>query len=317
MNQTVMYGIQPNGEPHIGNLLSLLSLKKASSCVFYIADLHSLTSLKINIKKFIRMDVALALACGYNNIMLQSNQNEICTICWIINCISKLDLTYYDKTLNIGNILYPNMMAADILSLKANWVVCGNDQTQHLERTQKLAYKLNNIIKTKLSIKHNYFPIPKQWATRPTIKSLTHPNIKMSKSKAANTLSTLSVLDSDEYVELKIKSAKTDCYTQMPTNIENLQNRIGVNNLVNMFTGITNQSIDKVLTDNKNLNQLKSKLIEAIKTKINPIKIKMKKLLKTPDLLDNTVKASNTRVTQTLKHVKQTIGLIASTNCAL
>ena len=51
-------------------------------------------------------------------------------------------------------MVYPSLMAADILIYKATHVPVGEDQKQHLELTRDIAKKFNNDFKCE-----NYFPI--------------------------------------------------------------------------------------------------------------------------------------------------------------
>ena len=80
-------------------------------------------------------------------------------------------------------MVYPNLMAADILLYKATHVPVGEDQKQHLELTRDIAKKFNNDFKSK-----NYFPItepliPKEISR---IMSLRDGKKKMSKSEESD-----------------------------------------------------------------------------------------------------------------------------------
>ena len=48
---------------------------------------------------------------------------------------------------SVGLLVYPSLMAADILIYKATHVPVGEDQKQHLELTRDIAKKFNNDFK--------------------------------------------------------------------------------------------------------------------------------------------------------------------------
>ena len=172
---TVLTGIKPTGDVHIGNYLGAIrpAVKMANEGVneslLFIADYHSLTSMHKGdeLRKAIYGVAATWLACGLdpNKTMLykQSDIPEIFELAWILSCftpkgfmnrahaykarvaeneqVGKKDL---DFGVNMGLYYYPVLMAADILLFSSDKVPVGEDQVQHVEFARDMAQKFNN-----------------------------------------------------------------------------------------------------------------------------------------------------------------------------
>lgn len=163
----ILTGIQSTGTPHLGNLLGAiipaikLSKDMKNQSLFFIADLHSFTTIKdANLLRQNTYATAAAwLAFGFdtdkNLFYRQSDVPEVCELSWYLNCFSpfnrlKLAHSFKDKLqrlsdINAGLFTYPTLMAADILLYDANIVPVGKDQLQHLEITRDLVSRLNHI----------------------------------------------------------------------------------------------------------------------------------------------------------------------------
>ncbi|MEP0986457.1 tryptophan--tRNA ligase [Ekhidna sp.] len=162
----ILTGIQSSGKPHLGNLLGAiipaieLSKKKDNESFFFIADLHSLTTIKdANLRIENTNAVAAAwLACGFdtsaNTFYRQSRVPACCELTWYLNCFTPFPMlanahSFKDKAdrladVNAGLFDYPVLMASDILLYDANFVPVGKDQRQHLEMTRDMASSLNH-----------------------------------------------------------------------------------------------------------------------------------------------------------------------------
>lgn len=162
----ILTGIQSSGEVHLGNILGAilpaieLSKKPGNDCFFFIADLHSLTSLKNAEERRRNVHVVAAswLAFGFdtdnNHFYRQSDIPEVCELTWYLNCFTPYPMlanahSFKDKSENLADVNaglfdYPVLMAADILMYDANLVPVGKDQRQHVEMTRDIAVKFNN-----------------------------------------------------------------------------------------------------------------------------------------------------------------------------
>ncbi len=162
----ILTGIQSSGTPHLGNLLGAiipaiaLSKEEANESLFFIADLHSLTTIKdATVRKQNVNAVAAAwLAFGFdtdkNIFYRQSRIPEVCELAWYLNCITPYPMlanahSFKDKAeklsdVNAGLFTYPVLMAADIILYDADFVPVGKDQLQHLEMTRDIANSFNH-----------------------------------------------------------------------------------------------------------------------------------------------------------------------------
>lgn len=165
----ILTGIQSSGnsgEVHLGNILGAiipgieLSKKSENEAFFFIADLHSLTTVKdAAIRKENVYAVAAAwLAFGFdtdkNVFYRQSDVTEVCELTWYLNCFTPYPMlanahSFKDKSENLADVNaglfdYPVLMACDILLYDANFVPVGKDQKQHLEMTRDIASSFNH-----------------------------------------------------------------------------------------------------------------------------------------------------------------------------
>jgi tryptophanyl-tRNA synthetase len=162
----ILTGIQSSGMPHLGNLLGAiipgirLSQIPGNDTFFFIADLHSMTTIKdATVRKHNTMAVSAAwIAFGFDTekhvLYRQSRIPEVCELTWYLSCITPYPMltnatSFKDKSdrlsdVNAGLFIYPVLMAADIILYDANIVPVGKDQKQHLEMARDIATSFNN-----------------------------------------------------------------------------------------------------------------------------------------------------------------------------
>jgi len=161
----ILTGIQSSGRPHLGNLLGAiipaikLSEQEGNESLFFIADLHSLTTVKDATTRIENVNaVADAwLAFGFdvekNFLYRQSRIPEVCELTWYLNCFAPFPMlanahSFKDKSeklsdVNAGLFTYPVLMTADIILYDADFVPVGKDQKQHVEMARDLASSFN------------------------------------------------------------------------------------------------------------------------------------------------------------------------------
>lgn len=171
---TVLTGIKPTGDVHLGNLLGAIrpaiEMSKTGhfeKSLFFIADAHALTSVR-DPKKFHECVyeiaatwIALGLDTNKAIFFKQSDIKDVFELTWMLNCmVPKGDLnrahSYKDKVqknaeankdpdfgINMGLFDYPVLMAADILLYDTNSVPVGKDQIQHVEIARSIAQRCN------------------------------------------------------------------------------------------------------------------------------------------------------------------------------
>ena len=162
----ILTGIQSTGRPHLGNLLGAilpaieLSKSAANSSLYFIADLHSLTTVRdADLLRQNTYAVAAAwLACGFdthkNLFYRQSDVPQVTELAWYLSCFAPYPMlanahSFKDKAdrladVNAGLFTYPVLMAADILLYDADIVPVGKDQVQHLEIARDIATAFNH-----------------------------------------------------------------------------------------------------------------------------------------------------------------------------
>jgi len=159
----VLSGVQPSGKLHIGNyfgaIKQFVDLQESNEALYFIADLHALTTVKDGAKLAgLTRDVALDyLALGLDPkraiLWKQSDLPEVAELSWILSTVTPMGLlerahSFKDKTAkgiaaDHGLFAYPVLMAADILAFGSNVVPVGKDQKQHVEITRDIAIKWN------------------------------------------------------------------------------------------------------------------------------------------------------------------------------
>ena len=303
----IVSGLTATGKLTLGNYLGaikyLLEYQEDPNTEIYmfLADLHALT-LPIDpevLKDNIDEQLKTYLACGINQekvkLFKQSEINGHTDFFYFLTTISnegqlKRMTQFKDKSLKnknkteqipLGLLVYPILMAADILIYNADAVIVGADQKQHLELARDLTQRLNN--KFNLDFKVPEPMIPKTGAR---IMALKTPTKKMSKSdKDLN--ETIFLLDSPEEIKSKIKTCLTDSENKV---YYDLENKPGVSNLLTIYAlvkNITIQDAENKFKDSDYAN-FKNEVADTIVNLLEPIQEKYKNL--NEDNINNALK---------------------------
>ncbi len=275
----ILTGIQSSGRPHLGNLLGAimpaieLSKDEKNDSLFFIADLHSLTTIKDpRIRKDNTRAVAAAwIACGFdtnkNIFYRQSKIPEVCELTWILGCYTPYPMlanahSFKDKSdrladVNAGLFTYPVLMASDILMYDATIVPVGKDQKQHMEMTRDIAASFNNqfgdiLIIPEAQIDENVMTIP---GTDGNKMSKTYKN-------------TIDIFLPEKALKKNIMSIVTDSKSlEEPKNPEE-------DNVYNIFRLIASESESKIMREkylagNYGYGHAKKELLGLILDKFN------------------------------------------------
>ena len=164
--ETVVSGIRPTGNLHLGNyfgaLRNFISMQNEHNCYFFIADYHSLTThptpgdLYGNVRQVMVEYLAAGLDPEKCTLYIQSDVPETAELYLFLNmnayigelerCTSFKDkIRQQPQNVNAGLLTYPTLMAADILIHKATKVPVGKDQEQHLEMTRQFSNRFNRM----------------------------------------------------------------------------------------------------------------------------------------------------------------------------
>ncbi len=328
----VFSGVQPTGNLHLGNYLGALknfvSLQNEMKCIYCVVDLHAITvqqnpeELRNNVFETIAGFLATGLNPEKSIIFNQSSVSGHAELAWILNCVSRVgwlnrmtqfkDKAGLDKEkASVGLYIYPNLMAADILLYKATHVPVGADQKQHLELSRDIAQKFNNDFNCK-----DFFPLPEPLIPKNVsrVMSLRNGTKKMSKSEESD-YSRINLKDTADEIDKKIKKAKSDS-DQIPDNLNELKSKPEALNLINIYSEISKNTVEKVLKDmsGKEYSFLKTKLTELLVSELTPVGNEIKKLLKDKAHLEQILKKgkkkANIIAEENLKNIREKVGLI-------
>ena len=332
MGKKIFSGVQPSGNLHLGNYLGAiknfveLNNDQSNECIFCVVDLHAITVKQDpkELKKNIRETVATFIASGIDpNKSIIFNQSGVAAHsegAWILGCVARMGwlnrMTQFKEKAgkdkekaSIGLYSYPVLMAADILLYDATHVPVGDDQKQHLELCRDIAQKFNNDFGVEDFLKVPEPLIQKEFSR---IMSLKDGLKKMSKSELSD-LSRINLTDDQDQIINKIKKAKTDPLS-MPKDIKELEQRPEAQNLLGIYTSLSNLTLETSVKKfmGKNFSEFKEELSEILVNKISPISKEIKKLLKDQVYLDSIllkgVEKANKIASKKIKNIKEIVG---------
>ena len=328
VKKTLLSGIQPSGDLHLGNYLGAVrnwaALPDEFNCFYFMADLHTLTVRQnpAELRRRSTTQLAQYIACGLdpekNVLFLQSHVHEHAELGWILNCYTMFGelsrmTQFKDKcaknadNINGGLFTYPSLMAADILLYQADYVPVGEDQKQHCELTRDIANRFNNLYGETFKVPEPYIP-----RVGARIMSLGNPTSKMSKSDPAGCVF---LMDSPEEISRKFKRAITDSDTERCVRYDP-ENKPGVANLMNIYASVTGKSFDEIESEfaGKGYGVFKPAVGDAVIETLRPIREEAERILADKAYLkqvytDGAMKASSV-ARKTLRKVYKRVGLV-------
>ena len=332
IKKTVLSGVQPTGDLHLGNYLGAIKnfakMQNENECLFCIVDLHAITVFQN--PKVLRNNTyevtAAYLASGIDPkksvIFNQSQVSGHAELAWVLNCVCRMGwlnrMTQFkeksgknSENVSSGLFTYPTLMAADILLYKATHVPVGSDQKQHLELTRDIAQKFNNDYKSV-----DFFPLPEPYIEKDIsrVMSLRDGTSKMSKSDKSD-YSRINLIDDKDTIIKKIKKSKT-ADTPVPSSIETINSMPEVNNLFNIFSGVTNMTKNEIIIkyEGQNFSNFKNDLSDALIERIAPIGIEIKKLMNDKEYLNQVLQEGKEKAKNkselVLKQVYDIVGFV-------
>ncbi len=324
--QTVVSGIRPTGNLHLGNYFgavkNFLRMQDEYNCYFFIADYHSLTTHPTpdNLHSNVRQVLAEYLACGLDpekaTIYIQSDVPAVAELSLLMSMnayLGELERTtsFKDKArkqpenVNAGLLTYPVLMASDILIHKADKVPVGKDQEQNLEMTRKFANRFNHMYK------QEYFKIPQSFNFGEALVKI--PGLdgsgKMGKSEGNG----IYLADEPKALQKKVMRAVTDSGPTEPNSpvSEPIQNLFTLMEVVS--TQDTLQFFkDKYASCEIRYGDLKKQLAEDIINFTTPIREKIEAIKEDKSYLSKVVSMGREKAQasaeKTVKEVREIIG---------
>lgn len=314
---------QPTGTLTMGNYLGAVknwaTMLDDNDCYFGVVDLHAITVqyTPAELRRNTLSCVAQYIACGLDperaSIFIQSHVTGHTELAWLLSCMTPIGelqrMTQFKEkaaklgfrtseenelkfshegaragaSINAGLLMYPVLMAADILLYNADAVPVGNDQRQHLELCRDIAQRFNNSHSPTFTIPEPY--IPKAGAR---IMSLQDPLRKMSKSDE-NSNATLFILDSPDVLKKKIMSAVTDSGSE----IRSSEDKPGVSNLLQIHSALSGAPISELEASfaGKGYGDLKSAVADVVISSMEPVRKRYDEIIGDKSYLESVLQA--------------------------
>ncbi len=223
--ETVVSGIRPTGNLHLGNyfgaLRNFIQMQNEHNCYFFIADYHSLTThptphdLHGNVKQVLVEYLAAGLDPEKATLYVQSDVPETAELYLFLNmnaymgelerCTSFKDkIRQQPQNVNAGLLTYPTLMAADIILHRATKVPVGKDQEQHLEMTRQFSNRFNRMYNVE------YFPEPQAFNFGQALVKIPGLNGTGKMGKSEGEGNAIFLADEPEAIRKKVMKAVTD-----------------------------------------------------------------------------------------------------------
>ncbi|MCW3785746.1 tryptophan--tRNA ligase [Plebeiibacterium sediminum] len=325
--QTVVSGIRPTGNLHLGNYFgavkNFLRMQDEYNCYFFIADYHSLTTHPTpgDLHNSVRQVLAEYLACGLDpeksTIYIQSDVPEIAELSLLMSMnayLGELERTtsFKDKArqqpnnVNAGLLTYPVLMASDIIIHQADKVPVGKDQEQNMEMARKFATRFNHMYK------QEYFKIPQSFNYGEALIKI--PGLDGSGKMGKSDNNGIFLVEEPKSITKKVMRAVTD---SGPTE----SNSVMTEPIQNLFTLLDVVSTpdtvayfkDKFATCEIRYGDLKKQLAEDIVKFTAPIREKVNEIKADEAYLSKVVKMGREKAqasaAKTLKEVREIIGI--------
>lgn len=330
--ETVLSGIRPTGNLHLGNyfgaLKNFIKMQNEYNCYFFIADYHSLTThpnpenLQNNVRQILIEYLAAGLDPEKCTLYIQSDVPEVIELYLFLNMnayIGELErcASFKDKirknpqNINAGLLTYPTLMAADILLHKATKVPVGKDQEQHLEMTRTFANRFNRIYGVDYFVEPQAFNFGENLVKIPGLNG----SGKMGKSEGEG--NAIYLADKPDMIRKKVMKAVTD---SGPT-IENQEKPEVIKNLFQLMSVVSTSDTVQYFDEQYNkcairYGDMKKQLAEDMIKFVSPFTERIEELKADNEYLEKVVKIGAEKAREsarkTIKEVREIIGFKSS-----
>lgn len=327
--ETVLSGIRPTGNLHLGNyfgaLRNFINMQNEYNCYFFIADYHSLTThptpadLHGNVRQVLVEYLAAGLDPEKSTIYVQSDVPEVIELYLYLNMNAYLgelerSTSFKDKirqqpnNVNAGLLTYPTLMAADILIHRANKVPVGKDQEQHLELTRTFGNRFNRMYNV------DYFPEPQAFNYGKQLVKIPGLNGSGKMGKSEGEGNAIYLADEPEEIRKKVMKAVTDSGPTAP----NQEKPEAIQNLFQLMNVVSSTDTVQYFEEKYNSCQIrygdmKKQLAEDMIKFIAPFNEKIKALKSDEAYLSKVTKIGQQKAkesaSKTIKEVREIIGI--------
>jgi tryptophanyl-tRNA synthetase len=328
----ILSGIQPTGEPHLGNLLGAVRYwvedQDRGESFYCVVDLHALTvpGDPAELRRATLTMATLLLAAGLDpercTLFAQSHVPAHARLSWLLECTASMGemrrMTQFkdkaakggEEAARVGLFTYPILMAADILLYQATHVPVGDDQRQHLELTRDLAERFNARYGEVFTVPEPAIPPAGRGAR---IMDLQDPTRKMSKS-AESDQGLIRLFDDPKVIERKIKRAVTDTDDGPGAVRFDPDTKPGVSNLLQLLGAATDRDPRVAAAGYLRYGDLKADTAAAVIELLGPIQARFRELAADPGSVAKILAAGAERAdavaSVTLTRAMDAIGLL-------
>jgi tryptophanyl-tRNA synthetase len=291
----IFSGIQPTGEPHIGNysggFRQYARTQEQGEAYFCIVDLHAITvdfdpaELREATLDIGAMLFATGLDPERSTVFVQSHVLAHAEAAWLLGSATSFGelrrMTQFKEKadqqefVSAALFAYPTLMAGDILLYQTDVVPIGEDQRQHLELSRDIAERFNARYGQTFTVPRGVYP-----EAGARVMDLQEPTKKMSKSFGTEQGKIL-LLDAPDAIRRKVKRAVADSGREIRHEPES---KPGISNLIELMTVATGETIGDVEArfDGDGYGSFKEAVGEALVELVSPIQARYRELRSDP-----------------------------------
>jgi tryptophanyl-tRNA synthetase len=281
----IFSGIQPTGRKHLGNYIGAIRQyvqgQDRGEAIYCIVDLHAHTVPQdpAELRERLYDTTAILLAAGLEPdrciLFRQSDVPEHTELCWLLGTQTAWgDLNrmhqWKEKSaqqrdlVSAGLFFYPVLQAADVLAYRAHEVPVGDDQRQHIELMRDIAERFNARFGETLVVPEGRYP-----EVGARIMNLQDPEARMSTTYGPEQ-GTFYIVDDDETVRKKVRSAVTDSGTE----IRRAPEKAGITNLIEIAAAVREIAPDEIEHefDGSGYGDFKSAVADAVVEYLGPVR---------------------------------------------
>ena len=326
MAPRVFSGIQPSGEPHLGNYIGAIrnwvADQERYDNYFCIVDEHAITVPyePAGMRTRVRELAGVLVACGIDPersvLFVQSHVPEHTELTWLLICSTPMGwlermTQFKDKAgsrrerVGAGLFTYPVLMAADILLYQTSVVPVGDDQKQHVELARDIAGRFNTLYGEVFTVPE---PVIREVGAR--VMGLDDPTKKMSKSVEGQHHA-IGLLDEPDLIRRRIGRAVTDSLREIRFD----EDRPGVHNLLTIHHALSGQEKSAIEAhfEGKGYGDLKKEVAEVVVESLAPVRRRYAEITADPATVDELLEAGRERARPvaeaTMESVRRAMGL--------